>query len=308
MNNEESEGLRAQLERLPAQIRQYYGVYFSELRSQLARPDLFSEAVPDFLKGYKRVISIGGRDGLVIVHFHIETEITLSETDGGKVLIRFPSIRNATEDVFEFITFPESPVVDLAELISGEEDVGVVISPDIVPEGRPWGSGIVGGFSEPQRKVNSETGELSWQAPWTRLVYADFNYLYFWKDLEQAKVEARQDIEPYVRRPEYKELDEIRAPKAIEEVGVKPGARGVVVEVFEVPRPALLVEYADFLGQTRALVTYSTNLEETYDVLQDRDFLANSEEIFNGNERPQEQQTIPIPAHSPPLEGLVPAA
>lgn len=306
MNNGTSESLTERLEKLPSNIRRYYHAYFSELRSQLTRPDLFSEAIPGFLKGYKRVISIGGRDGLVVAHFHIESEITLSETDGGRVLRRFTSVPNATEDEYDFITFPGSSVVDLAEFISGQENIGVSIPPNIARD-RPWETGIVGVFSEPQLKANSETGELTWQAPWTRLVFADFNYLYFWEDLEQAREEARQDIEPYVRRSEYKELEEIRAPKPIEEIGVKAGARGVVVEVFEIPRPAVLVEYVDFLGQTRALVTYSTNLEETYDVLRDRDFLVNSEEIINVNEAPQ-RQTIPVPAHSPPLEGLVSAA
>jgi hypothetical protein len=307
MNDETGDNLRERLERLPDQIRRYYNVYFSELRSQLTRPDLFYEAVPDFLKGYKRVISIGGQDGLVVVHFPIETEITLSETDGNRILIIFPSVLNATEDVYDFITFPESPVADLAEFISGEEDIGVVVPTEVSHE-RPWGPGIVGVFNEPQRKADSESGELTWQAPWTRLVFADFKHLYFWENLEQARVEARHDIEPYVRRSEYKELDEIRAPRAIEEVGVKAGARGVVVEVFEVPRPALLVEYVDYLGQTIALAVYSTNLEETYDVLQDRDFLANDEDVLGTNEAPLEQQTIPIPAHSPPLKGLVLAA
>lgn len=301
MSNEESERLIAQLERLPAQIKQYYDVYFSELRSQLARPDLFSEAVPDFLKGYKRVISIGGKDGVVVVHFHIEAEITLSETDTDRVLIRFPSVLDAVEDGYDFITFPESPVADLVKFISGGEDIGD-ISPDV-----PWGAGVAGVFNEPQLKADADTGQITWRAPWTRLAFADFNHLYFWEDTERARREARKDIEPYVRGIEHKELDEIRAPEAIEEAGVEAGDRGVVVEVFERPRPALLVEYADFIGQTKALVTYSTNLEETFDVILDRDFLVHREEVLDGNETRQEQETIPIPAHSPPVRGLVPA-
>lgn len=64
-----------------------------------------------------------------------------------------------------------------------------------------------------------------------------------------------------------KELDEVKAPRAIEEAGVEAGDRGVVVEIFEVPLPALLVEYADDLGQTTALITYSPDLEETYAVI-----------------------------------------
>ncbi len=301
LNSEESERLRAQLERLPTQIRQYYGVYFSELRSQLTRPDLFSEAVPDFLMGYKRVISIGGKDGVVVVHFHIETEITLSETDGERVLIRFPSVLNATEDAFDFITFPESPVIDLVNFISGGEDVGA-ISP-----GMPWGAGVAGVFNEPQLKVDPDTGQVTWQAPWTRLAFADFNHLYVWEDTGRARREAREDLEHYVRGLERKELDEIRAPEDIEEARVKAGDRGVVVEVFpgrpadDVP-PALLVEYADLEGQTKALVTYSTDLETILDVFVDRDFLANREWIPDRNETIREQ-TLDFPANSPVIPG-----
>lgn len=47
---------------------------------------------------------------------------------------------------------------------------------------------------------------------------------------------------------ERKELDEVVAPENIEEAGVNAGARGVVLEVFERPSPALLIEYADLLS------------------------------------------------------------
>jgi hypothetical protein len=62
-----------------------------------------------------RVISKGGQDGLVVVHFPIETEIILSETDANRVLIRFPCAQNVTEYVYDFITFTETSVADLAE-------------------------------------------------------------------------------------------------------------------------------------------------------------------------------------------------
>lgn len=207
-----NEELSAQKERLPAQLVEYYGTYFSELRSQLQRPDLFSEAVPDFLKGYKRVVSIGGRDGVVVAHFPIELEITMSETDGGSVLMQFPSVLDAKEDSYEFIQFPGSPVGDLVNFISGGEDVDIGIPPEEVP----WG---VRGFNAPQQKVNPTTGELTWQAPWTRLVAADLYHLRYWENTERARREAREDVETYVRglesqtqgAPMYAGQNEIRA-------------------------------------------------------------------------------------------------
>jgi hypothetical protein len=297
MNSEEHRDLRDRLERLPDQIREYYDIYFSELRRQLSRPDLFFEAIPNVLKGYKRVISIGGKNGLVVAHFPIELEITVSETNTGRVLIHFPPVSDAVGDTFEFITSPDSPVRDLASIISGEEAIGAGISTE-----ERWGPGAAGVLDKPVQKFDSETGQLVWQAPWTRLVYADFNHLHYWEDTERAKREAREDVKPYLRGLKRKELDEIRAPEAIEEAGIKAGDRGVVLEVFERPSPTLLVEYADFLGQTKALVTYSKDLETILDVFVDRDFSANREGVLDRGETVR-QQTFDFSPHSPVIEG-----
>lgn len=302
MNNEESKRLQAELERLPGQIRKYYCAYFSELRSQLASPDLSSEVVPDYLKGYKRVISIGGQDGVMVVHFPAELDITFSDLDTGKILVRFPSVLNPKEDTFEFITFPDLLVRDLVTFISGEEDVGVDILSSVI-----WGTGVAGEFTEPQLKINPDTGQIIQRVPWTRLDFADFNHLYFWVDTERAKRKAKEEISPYIRGLERKELDTIAAPKDIEEARVKAGDRGVVLEVFEHPSPALLVEYADFEGQTKALVTYSTDLETIFDLFVDRDFLANRDSISDQNETIREH-TLDFSAKSSVIPGrLVPA-
>lgn len=68
----------------------------------------------------------------------------------------------------------------------------------------------------------------------------------------------------------YRELDEIRAPQGIPEIDVSAGDRGVVVEIFEHPRPAVLVEYADDEGQSKALVTYSPDLRRILSVVPER--------------------------------------
>lgn len=300
MSGEKDEGLHAQLERLPGQIREYYGTYFSTLRSELARSDLFSEAVSAFLEGYKRILSLGGTDGLVVAHFPIELEITVSDKGNGDILLRFPSEQAATEDSYEFVAPFDLSVSEILELISGGEDVGAGISSGDVP----WGFGVAGVFSAPQHEVDSDTGRLAWQAPWTRLAFADFNHLHFWEDAERAREEAWKDIEPYVRGLERKELDEIGAPEDIGEAGVKAGDRGVVLEVFEQgsPGPALLVEYADFEGQTKALVTYSADLETILDIFVDRDFLASQGQIPARNEMVRER-AFDFPTSSPIVRG-----
>jgi hypothetical protein len=298
MNSEENQDLRTQLERLPEQIRKYYDTYFSTLRGELARPDLFFEAVPAFLKGYKRVLTLGGKDGVVVAHFPIELEITISDRGSGEILLRFPSEQAAAEDSYEFVAPFDLSVSELLELISGGENIGAGISSEEVP----WGYGVAGVFNTPQQAVDPDTGRLAWQAPWTRLAFADFNHLYFWEDTERASEEAWKDVEPYVRGLERKELDEIGAPGDIEEAGVKAGDRGVVLEVFERPSPALLVEYADLEGQTKALVTYSADLESILDVFVDRDFLASRGQIPDRNETVREQ-IFNFPASSPIVRG-----
>ncbi|CAN5893194.1 hypothetical protein BH23ACT11_BH23ACT11_21270 [soil metagenome] len=59
----------------------------------------------------------------------------------------------------------------------------------------------------------------------------------------------------------YKELDEVRAPKPLPEVGIKAGDRGVVVLEHERPRPAVEVEYAGERGVPKAFVVYTPDLE-----------------------------------------------
>lgn len=190
-----NEELEAQKKRLAPQIAEYYDTYFSELRSQLQRPDVFYEAIPEYLKGRKRIISIGGEDGLAIAHFPTELEFTMSRADDGSTLVKYPSVINASEDFYEFLQLPEMSMSVIVTLLSEGEDIGLEIS----PEDMPWG---VGGFNAPQQSVDTKSGELVWQAPWTRLICADLYHLRYWEDVERAVREAKEDIEPYVRNLE----------------------------------------------------------------------------------------------------------
>jgi hypothetical protein len=68
------------------------------------------------------------------------------------------------------------------------------------------------------------------------------------------------------RATTYKELDEVRAPEALPEVGIRAGDRGVVVMEYERPEPAIEVEYADEEGVPKAFVVYTPDLTETFAV------------------------------------------
>jgi len=183
--------VRIQMEGLSTQIPEFYSAYLSELRSILARPGVFAEAVPDWMRGYKRVVSVGGQDGLVVVHFPIETEVSINRDDGTS-LLRFPSTPDADQDVFEFLQLPRESVSVLANFIGGGEDIDIDIEPNV-----PWGAK---GFARPQQRVDMEAAELSWEAPWTRLMAVDFNSLSYFADPEQARAEAREDAEPYLQQ------------------------------------------------------------------------------------------------------------
>lgn len=186
--------LGAQLQRLRTQIPEFYGAYFSELRGRLERPDLFAEAVPDRMKGRKRIVSMVGRDGLLVVHTPIEKEIVVTEDASGRRLAFFPAEPDAEDDRYEFVMVPGEPVSILANFIGGGEEIELDIPSDAL-----WG---VKGFSAPQQKVDAESGELAWTAPWSRLVAVDLSHLSYFEDLQRARAEAREEVEPYVRRDE----------------------------------------------------------------------------------------------------------
>ncbi len=65
----------------------------------------------------------------------------------------------------------------------------------------------------------------------------------------------------------YKDLDEVRAPADIGQVAVRAGDTGVVVQTFERPYTAVMVEYTDHEGQTKALVIYSPDLTRLFKVI-----------------------------------------
>ena len=183
--------VREQMNRLPPQISEYNRAYLSELRSQLERPEVFSEAVPDWMPGYKRVVSVAGRDGLVVVHFPMETPISMDRDDGTNLLYYSPEA-NADDDAFEFLQIHEESVSILSNFIGGGTDIEIGIEPDV-----PWGAK---GFARPQQTLDMEAVAVSWEAPWTRLVAVDLNSLRYFEDSERARAEARADAEPYLRR------------------------------------------------------------------------------------------------------------
>ena len=73
------------------------------------------------------------------------------------------------------------------------------------------------------------------------------------------------------RTTTYGHLEVVAAPADLEGVGVKAGDHGTVVEVFERPKPAVMVEYADKEGRTKALIIYSPDLTRLFEVVHTSD-------------------------------------
>jgi hypothetical protein len=216
-----------EIEGLPPRIMGYYDIYFSELRRQLGRSDLLHEAVPDYLKGYKRVVTILGEDGVAVFHYPADTDLTTRGMDGA-VQTDSADPEGAISDSYNFVASIDEPVRDIVTNLSDGNDVGLDIKPLV-----SWG---VQGFTAPQQIVDASTGQLVWQAPWTRLVIADSLHLHFWDDTDRAKREAEEDLEPYIRAAGRERLGESSDYESTEEGEVTANDQTllrVAVTVFE---------------------------------------------------------------------------
>jgi hypothetical protein len=152
------------LERLREQITEYYETYYAELRSRLSdHTSPLSVSVPDHLKGYRRVVTELGKDGLVITHWP------------------------AGQDAFDFHISPERTARDLAsELCAGEQVLDY-------PPGSDFG---VYQIPEPLRLVVD--GRVVWVAEWTRMDIS--SRLDVWQSPEGARRAVEEDILPYAGR------------------------------------------------------------------------------------------------------------
>lgn len=156
------------LEALRQEITEYYQTYYAELRSRLADHDLAipAAAVPEHLKGYRRVVTVLGQDGVVVTHWP-----------------------NPWGDTFEFHLSPGRPVRELvAEECAGERVVDY-------PPGTDFG---IREMTEPLRLVMD--GREVWRAPWARLEVS--SRIDAWRDVERARRAAREDLVRYTGLPE----------------------------------------------------------------------------------------------------------
>jgi hypothetical protein len=147
------------LEQLRGQITEYYETYYAELRSRLS--DYASPlSVPDHLKGYRRIVTELGNDGVVITHWP------------------------AGQDSFDFHISPEKAAKDLAaELCGGEQILDY-------PPGSEFGFYQI---SEPLQLVVDD--RVIWVSEWKRMdISSRFEV---WQDPDLARQAVEEDLRPY---------------------------------------------------------------------------------------------------------------
>ena len=149
------------LEQLREQITEYYETYYAELRTRVS--DHTSPlSVPDHFKGYRRIVTELGSDGVVLTHWP------------------------AGQDSFDFHISPERTVRDLAaEQCAGEQVLDH-------PPGSDFGFYQI---AEPLQLVVDD--RVVWVSEWKRMDIS--SRLDVWQDADLARKAVEEDLLPYAR-------------------------------------------------------------------------------------------------------------
>ncbi len=151
------------LEELRLQVTEYYETYYSELRSRLGDHELAIPhgAVPDSLKGYRRIVTELGKDGMVVTHW------------------------SDASDSFDFHISPDKTAGELVAGQCGGEEIL-----DYEP-GEEFGT-----YQIPEPLQLVVDGEVVWTAPWKRLDVS--SRLDAWEDPDGAREAARENLAAFV--------------------------------------------------------------------------------------------------------------
>lgn len=150
------------LEDLRSRITDYFETYYAEFQSGLMGLSAVQRAaIPEHLRGHKRVVTEMGSDGVVITHW--------------------PS----GQPSFDFHISPESNAGDLAAGQCGGERI-LEYTP-----GEDFGAYEL---TEPLKLAVED--RVVWTAPWTRLDVS--SRLDTWSDAGRAREAARADLQQYL--------------------------------------------------------------------------------------------------------------
>ena len=150
------------LEELRVRITDYYETYYSELRSRMGDHELAIPhgAVPDSLKGYRRIVTELGKDGMVVTHW------------------------SDASDSFDFHISPDKTAGELVAGQCGGEEIL-----DYEP-GEEFGT-----YQIPEPLQLVVDGEVVWTASWKRLDTS--SRLDAWEDPDGARAAAREALAPF---------------------------------------------------------------------------------------------------------------
>jgi hypothetical protein len=158
------------LDGLRTEITSYFEAYYSALRSEIAGHDALYDSIPHYFKGQREVITNFCRDGVLMVHKPAQT---------GQDTYVFESILDTRlEDAVASytLTLPSSKSTTIIDY-SPYEDFGTF------------------SLTEPLRQ--EEDGQI-YESEWTRMDIASWNNLGVWRDKQQARRLARNDLRPYL--------------------------------------------------------------------------------------------------------------
>jgi hypothetical protein len=149
------------LEQLREQITEYYETYYAELRTRLSdHTSPLSVAAPDHLKGYRRIVTELGSDGLIITHWP------------------------AGQDSFDFHISPDRTVRNLVgEQCAGEQVLDF-------PPGSDFGFYQ---FAEPLQLVVDD--RVVWVSEWKRMDIS--SRVDVWQNPEVARKAVEEDLRSY---------------------------------------------------------------------------------------------------------------
>lgn len=154
------------LEELRSQVTEYYEAYYSELRNRMGDHELAipHAAVPDPLKGYRRIVTELGKDGVMVTHW---------------------------PDASDSFDFHISPDQTARELVAGQCGGEEVL--DYEP-GEDFGT-----YQIPEPLQLAVEGEVVWIASWKRLDVS--SHLDAWEDPDGAREAAREALAPFEGGP-----------------------------------------------------------------------------------------------------------
>ena len=158
------------LDELRTEITSYFEAYYSALRSEIAGHDALYDSIPHYFKGEREVTTNFCRDGVLTVHKPAQT--------GPDTYVIESILDTRLEDAVASytLTLPSGKSTTLIDY-SPYEDFGTF------------------SLTEPLRQ--KEDGQI-YESEWTRMDIASWNNLGVWRDKQQARRLARNDLRPYL--------------------------------------------------------------------------------------------------------------